>query len=58
MVVVSDPEPDVKVRLADGSANKGRVEVYFNGYWGTICYSSTTWDSTEADIVCRQLGFQ
>ena len=44
------------VRLVGGSApNKGRVEICINRSWGTIC--DTSWDSQDATVVCRKLGF-
>ena len=34
----------------------GRVEIFSYGVWGRIDGSSS-WDRTEAEVVCRQLGF-
>lgn len=46
---------DGELRLMDGSANEGRLEVYINGAWGTICHDG--FSNRDAKVACRQLGF-
>ena len=44
------------IRLADGTTNaEGRVEIQYNGQWGTIC--GNLWNINAAIVVCRMLGF-
>ena len=37
------------------SENKGTVEIFYNGTWGTVC--DDNWGFTEAEVACHMLGF-
>ena len=38
-----------------GGGNRGRLEIFLRGEWGTVCDDS--FRQTEANTACKQLGY-
>jgi len=47
----------VQARLAgdNARANGGRLEIYYNNTWGTVCFNA--FDNKDAKVACYMLGF-
>ena len=45
------------LKLVGGTASAGRLEVYYDNQWGTVCNDNFDENNKAASVACRQLGF-
>ena len=50
------PASRIRLITANDDIGGGRIEVYHNGQWGTICDKS--WSEQAAKVACREFGFK
>ena len=60
-IVINAAQRSGDLRLARGlitnsSFSSGRLEIYINGEWGTVC-ADAYFGYRDANVACRQLGY-
>ena len=57
IVITGQELQDIRlVQGASGGVRDGRIEVQYQGLWGTICQDG--FDNQDAGVVCRMLGYE
>ena len=55
---MTEADRAIQIRLAgSGLPSAGRLEMFYNGTWGTVCYGYSRFSHYTTNTVCRQLGY-
>ena len=57
LVAIGTSEGSLRLvsRYGSTGGSSGRLEIYHNSQWGTVCDDS--FGSVDANVACRQLGY-
>ena len=61
LLYIGQSQGSLRLVLANGIEspfdNIGYLQAYYNGRWGRVCDSTGTFRQEEANVACRQLGY-
>ena len=55
-LIFAEKSTAVRLRGRQGRRDEGRLEIFYDGQWGTICNNG--WDMNNTRVACHQLGYR
>jgi hypothetical protein len=53
--VTESPQWQIRLNGSTPQSRQGRLEVFYNGSWGTVCHH--WFDDADARVACNSLGY-